>query len=530
MGSSENKKEDFMEINIKTQGEARCLKGHIGASLLDILRENHIYVPAYCNGLGQCGKCLVGLIKGHSEITKAEEQLISPTALSQGWRLACHVYPKEDLTIELPEEDGQVLVGAQGDLSVTKPVENEKIEAVGIAVDLGTTTISAAMVDLATGAIIARYHRMNGQRAYGADVISRINAATSGAGFMLKKIIGSNLIDGFKDMCLKAGVDGNQIQRIVISGNTTMTHLLLGYDCEGLGKYPFTPVNIKTHQFPFDQIFDSNMTEATVYILPGISAYVGADVVAGMLTCDFYDTKEPVILVDLGTNGEMALKTGDTIFATSAAAGPAFEGGNLSCGTGSVAGAICKVDIKQDHTFTCETIENQPPVGICGTGVIDAVAELVNHHLIDYTGLPSKPYMEDGFILGKTEKGKNICLTPKDIREFQMAKAAIAAAIDVLLDQGGCKPEEIKQVYIAGGFGTYLDVDKAAAIGLLPKCWSGIGTAVGNTSLGGAIACVKQPDNIKILEDMIHYSKEVILANEESFGQLYMDAMYFKKR
>ncbi len=271
------------------------------------------------------------------------------------------------------------------------------------------------------------------------------------------------------------------------------------------------------------------MRQALVTVMPGISTYVGADIAAGILCCGFAEAKKPCMLIDLGTNGEMALGTGERLLCTSTAAGPAFEGGNISCGTGSVRGAICAVKITDTDPLRVEvsTIADGAPVGICGTGVLDMTAELVRSGLVDETGLLDEDYFDDGIYLTEDQHGEPIIFTQQDVREIQLAKAAVRAGAEVLVKKYGISFDEIETVYLAGGFGFKLNIEKAISIGLLPECFAGKIQIAGNTSLKGAGMCLADADQIRIVEELIRHSTEIGLGSDKDFSEAYMDAMFF---
>ncbi|MDD4112323.1 MAG: ASKHA domain-containing protein, partial [Herbinix sp.] len=324
---------------------------------------------------------------------------------------------------------------------------------------------------------------------------------------------------GFLYILQRQGINFELIKKIVISGNTTMIHLLMGYPCDGLGSYPFTPVNLGLINTFTDDLFDI-ANRIPVMILPGISVFVGADITAGLLANGIDREDKPCLFIDLGTNGEMAVGNRDKILVTSTAAGPAFEGGNISCGIGSVSGAICHVTFEKGQ-LSYDTINAQPAVGICGTGVIELVSELLDEGIIDWTGLLMDPYFDEGYEIAGMK------FIQKDIRELQMAKSAIRAGVDILVGRFGISYEQIDKVYIAGGFGYHLDIDKAINIGLLPKALVNKARAVGNTSLSGAIDALIDSDANARMNHIVSTSEEIHLSNEEDFNDLFVKYMSF---
>lgn len=476
-----------------------------GESIAQALLRKDYKVPMACGGNGTCGKCKV-------EIDGA-------------WVNSCKLYPK-------PEED--IIISAfgwgEGREELTQIAGVEKInitegrarEAKGqtrktfLAVDIGTTTIATALVEKETGAVLATAGCGNSQRIFGQDVLSRIKASVAGTGEKLKTLIRQDILNLSEEIQKKQ--KDIVIEHIYIAGNTTMEHLYMGDSCEGLGKAPFTPVSLAERK--------DSLSNIPVTLLPGISAFVGADIAAGMLACGMDEEERPSLLLDLGTNGEMVLALGDKMIATSAPAGPALEGGNISCGVASVTGAISKVRVIGERTII-GTIGNTPATGICGTGVLELVAGLYENHIIDASGQMKEKYREEGFPLARMKDGKQITFTQQDIREVQLAKAAIHSGIELLLEHAGISMGEIKKVYLAGGFGVYLDVHIAAGIGLLPAELEKCTKAVGNTSLQGCIAYGSSEENRSRTEEMIKKCESINLAEQADFEERYVANMNF---
>lgn len=525
------------EIKVMRDKRMFTVPAEEGKSLLEQLREAGVYISAACGGKGKCGKCRVLMTQGATEATEADRRLLEEEELAAGWRLACLSYPAGDCTVQIASDDeSQFQVVAEH-----KEEQQECGAAVGecaIAVDIGTTTLAIQLVERESGRLLHTVTGINHQRAYGADVISRIQAANDGKGEELKASIRQDLFRGIERLLSEYPVEPERIGAVAIAGNTTMGHLLMGYPCETLGVYPFTPVNIETTALPFGELFREQLAggeaedicpriQAEVTLLPGISTYVGADISAGMLSCGFDRLEEPCILIDLGTNGEMAIGNKDRILVTSTAAGPAFEGGNISCGMGSVPGAICKVRLHDDGAEVT-TIGDKPPVGLCGTGVIETVCELLGQELIDETGMLEEDYFEDGYELARTLEGEPIVFTQKDVREIQLAKSAVRAGVETLMRRYGVTPGEVSHVYLAGGFGYKIDLQKTIAIGMLPEEFAEKTTAVGNSSLGGAVEYLIQRSAGQRLGQIVERSTEIELSTDKDFNQFYTDYMFFE--
>ena len=356
----------------------------------------------------------------------------------------------------------------------------------GAAVDIGTTTLAATLYDLTEKKRLAAASSVNHQRAYGADVLSRIQAANEGAAEELRLSICRDIDALLAGLVADAGIPDDAVEELVIVGNTTMCHLLRGLSCAGLGAAPFTPEDLSLWEGSGAELALSDRWSVSVTILPGISAFVGADIVAGIYALEM-DRKKNALLLDIGTNGEMAAGGADGFLVTSAAAGPVFEGGNISCGVAGVPGAVTSLVLERDpaaiggiRTVELSTIAGETPIGLCGTGIIDAVGEAVRLGLIDENGTFEEPWFTDGMPVAEGR----FRFRQEDVRQVQMGKAAIRAGIETLLaEYGGGDPEEI---LIAGGFGCRMDEEQTIRIGLFPEQFRGHITMIGNSALAGA--------------------------------------------
>lgn len=505
-----------VSITVKMDGKETEICGKKSQTLLETLREENIFIAAICGGRGTCGKCKIRVLDGEVHPSAADIRYFSEEELKAGYRLACKAYPESDCTIAVEDREKEaffVLADEKEDTFIREDTDY------GIAADIGTTTVAMQLVDLHTGKIADVYTTINRQRAYGADVISRIEASNVGKKEELKVCIQEVLTEGIAKLTKNGEVP---VARMVIGGNTTMIHLLMGYSCETLGVYPFTPVNIHAIHTTYEALFERQDQSFEIVIYPGISTYVGGDITAGLYALDFQKREKISVLVDLGTNGEMAIGNKDKILVTSTAAGPAFEGGNITCGTGSIPGAICKVQM-QEEAVRVETIGAAQPIGICGTGVIDTVYELMQKELVDETGLMAEEYFEDGFPLAG-----EIRFYQKDVREIQLAKSAVRAGLETLILRYGAGYQDIDTIYVAGGFGYKMDIHKAVGIGLFPKACEAKIEAVGNSCLKGAVKYLVEDDAKKETEELVKKAEEISLSTDKQFQQFYMDYMYFE--
>jgi uncharacterized 2Fe-2S/4Fe-4S cluster protein (DUF4445 family) len=517
-------------------------------NLLSILRENGFYVNAPCNGNGHCGKCAVTIENGFVPISEKDRKFFPENELSHGKRLACTCYPTKDLCISMDsvqdETDFEIvsdfdtnhyLVSDTTNLpenpdnfvaADTSCADNSFLASnqYAIAIDIGTTTIAAVLVDLTYGKQLAVSTRINHQRAYGSDVISRIQTANEGQLPALHASIVSDLL-----ACISELLKAKRIEKpakIVIGANTTMTHLLMEYSCETLGVYPFTPVNINLIQTKARDLLGADAPDCPLEILPGISTFVGGDIVSGIYATGLDQSQEPSFLIDLGTNGEIALGNQNKILVTSTAAGPAFEGGNISCGTGSILGAISDISIGDKKNTISLIGDSVSPTGICGTGVVAITAELLARKLIDDTGAFIDEY-ENGYPFALTGSGKELIFTQADVREIQLAKSAICAGIKILMQRYGVEADAIAHVYVAGGFGWKLNLKKALAIGLFPAELENQVTMIGNSCLRGLVKYLLTDSSNQNLISIIDNSKELSLSTDDQFNDLYIQNMYF---
>jgi len=410
-------------------------------TVLEHLIETGKRISAPCKGNGTCKGCLVDIKMPSGEIKRL---------------LACQSEYVSGMEIILPEENIEVL-GAK-EIAGTFSASNF------VAVDIGTTTVAMALVDGTTGKVISEAGFSNSQRAYGADVISRIAASNDGKKDELRKLIIEDIKNGLSKFT-------GSYERIVISANTTMMHLFMGLSCEKLGSFPFIPETL----CPEDAVINE-LGDKSVSFIPAISAFVGGDIVSGLLSLP---TDGYSMLIDLGTNGEMVLWNEDNYFVTSTSAGPAFEESRLSYGS-------------------------------------DSITKLAN-------------YLREGIVneFGLIEDESLSDINGEDVAKLQLAKSAIRTGIDLLLDKTNTYPDEIKHLYIAGGFGKNLNVSDAARIGLIPEEMMNVAVAIGNSSLDGAIQFGLDEKSKETAEEIIKKAIKVDLANDPKFNDLFSSNMMF---
>jgi len=438
-----------------------------GAPLRDPLFEQGVEFP--CGGQGRCRGCRIQVLEGEVRVNAAQREQLSADELARGWRLACQCSVDGDLTIELRQWDAAILADET-------PFDFVPRSGFGVAVDVGTTTIVAQLLDLGTGCVLAVRTALNSQGRYGADVMSRIEFALSPAGLEeLQQLIRRQIGALVRQLLLASHAPGQEIRDVVLVGNTVMHHLFSGIDVEPLSHYPFTPSRSGLEMFNAGELAWDLPSDARVRFLPCLGGFVGSDILAGLLATRMGESAELVALIDLGTNGEIVLGNRERILCVSTAAGPAFEGARISMGMRAAAGAISQVEL-EDGRVKCDVLGNIEAKGICGSGLVDAVAAGLDLGII----LPSGRFAD-----GRSEWafGPPVTLTQSDIRELQLAKAAIASGLQLLREHwGGADPVRL---YLAGAFGNYVNRSSAQRIGLINYPPVRVQPA-GNTALLGA--------------------------------------------
>lgn len=420
----------------------------------------------------------------------------------------------------------------------------------GVAVDIGTTTMAAYLLNMVTGERLATYSCLNPQKKFGADVIARIKhsiEAHDGLDEMHSTIIdGINL--AVKNLAETAGIEISDIYEITLVGNTTMMHFLLKLPAKNIASSPFIPAATQTFSVRASELGIQLNKNAVAIAVPSVAAYIGADTVSAVLASGMNKNKSISLLVDFGTNGEIVLGNSERLLSCSAAAGPAFEGANIKHGVGGIRGAIDSFKI--DGVSKYSTIEDEKPVGICGTGLVDIVSELYKANILDETGrmetdpdelgdlderLKSKVARIDGmasFIVAdekETENRQQIIVTQKDVRELQNAKAAIAAGIRVLAKRADIRLEDIEAVYLAGGFGSYINQESATNIGLIPQELRGRIESIGNAAGVGAIEVLLSKNSLLESEEIKNKIEYIELSASKDFNDYFIDSMIFSE-
>jgi uncharacterized 2Fe-2S/4Fe-4S cluster protein (DUF4445 family) len=493
----------MIKIKIVTPQNIKVIESGTGQSLLDILREERYEIYAPCGGKGTCGKCRVK-IKGEGEV------------------IACKYYPEKDIEVILPgKEEAKILVHQTEYLEdLQLKVDSIKFlssEPIGVAIDIGTTTVVLYFLNLITGQIEKISSFLNPQKLYGGDVISRINyCQEKETGLLqLQRSVIDEINNEIDDFILTRNMHAENIEKVVVVGNTTMLHILLGEDPLSIALAPFKP-KFTDKQVRKGSLSGFKMSKGGELItLPCISAYVGADILAGLAALKVMHKN--YLFLDIGTNGEIALIRGEEVFTCATAAGPAFEGANISCGMGAVSGAILSYTGPDNY----QVAGNSEPLGICGSGIVDLVAYLLTNDFIDETGL-----LNESFIISQEKK---IQIVQQDIREIQLVKSAIYSGVKILMNYAGLSFSDIDALYLAGGFGNYININSAITIGLLPHELEGKIFPVGNSAGIGALQFFKSDDFEKKTDKILKNTKYIELSYIDEFTMEFAMNMDFIK-
>jgi uncharacterized 2Fe-2S/4Fe-4S cluster protein (DUF4445 family) len=424
-----------------------------------------------------------------------------------------------------------------GDQLLETEIGDTTASRYGAAIDLGTTTLVVSLVDLNTGREIGTASALNPQALHAQDILSRIKIASTDDGLrLLQGGLAQELDRMIGELTASSGIDRTSIYEVILSGNTTMLTIAAGVSPSSIGKYPYR-VELETgRSFPAGVLGLHIAEKGAVWFPPVASAYVGADIISGAVAADLLRLKGLTLFVDVGTNGEMVLARDGKLTATSTAAGPAFEGMNISAGMRAASGAIEKVVLRNGEV-DLQVISGSTPIGLCGSGLIDAVAELAREAIVDRNGRLAKPgsavfeKWQHHFevVDGRTRfrLAENVSLTQQDIRQVQLAKAAIRAGIDMMLKSCALDPDDIDRVFIAGSFGMHLQVSSLVTLGLLPESFADRVEFLGNTSGSGAVAFLLdrslRDEAVSIIKDM----SVLELSREPVFEQIFLKALAF---
>ena len=533
-------------LDIKCQVEA-------GENVLRAAQRAGIEIDAPCAGNGTCGKCRVKLISGALEMQPNPR--LPYVDYEEMWRLACQskvigdavvwvpatasAFKQDIATADLssPEELARYEHAIQGIFS--SGLSPSPSEGCGIAIDIGTTTVAAALLDLKTGKILSKASRGNGQIRYGADVINRIIQQTRPGGKerLQKAVREETIIPIIQTLLKDSGKASSDIARIVIAGNTTMEHLFIGADGDSIRLEPYVPEFLELTGIDANKAGLPVPPDSPVIFAPNVGSYVGGDITSGVLDTMLWDSEQMTLFIDLGTNGELVFGNNEYMLCCACSAGPAFEGGDISCGMRATTGAIDSVHIDEntlepDYTL----ISGEKPLGLCGSGLIDIISELFRTGAVNSKGKfvresPRIRYDEYGgnYIVAYASEsgtGKDIELNEGDLDNFIRAKAAIFSAIRTMLKSLAMSVDDIDRVIIAGGIGSGINIEKAISIGMLPMIPIDKYSYIGNSSLTGACAMLISDDAVDKVFDIGRNMTYIELSTEPGYMDEFLAACF----
>lgn len=499
---------------ITADGRQTVRTAPAGTRLVHIIDPSHLDTP--CGGGGRCGKCRVRVQGLVSPPREQERLLLGEKELRDGVRLACLTSAEGDCTVRLSHNKS--VQSIQGDGVMPNFVLNPIFTRGGAAVDIGTTTLAARLY-APDGTLLTQAAAANPQRAYGADVISRIERSMVGDREALAQCIREGINDLLREMSRRGGVPCESIDTVVLTGNTTMLYLLTGRRVDCLSRAPFLADELFGRYIGSEELTLTAALKARIYLPRCMSAFVGADITCALLASQICESRESALLADIGTNGELALWHGEKLLCCSTAAGPVFEGASISRGMQAAPGAIDHVTW-ENGAVLCRTVGNVPAAGICGSGIIDAAAVLCRQGIIDETGAFS--HEEEAYPLTD-----GVSLTQKDVRMIQLAKSALCAGMLTLMAEGGVRADELNRLVIAGGFGSYLDLHSAAAMGLYPAELERRAAAIGNAALAGASMMLLRREYLAAGAALARKAEIVDLSTNPIFMENYVACMSF---
>ena len=559
-------------LTIKTAGGDRHIEFLPGQSLREVLDSTNYRVRSGCRGTGACGLCRVGLrAEEADEPTLAERLYLSADQIASGVRLACQVRPKQNMEVVIlnptPPSSWKTITPTfryctrSDKFPACPPLDLPKDmkHPYGVAVDLGTTHVSLSFYDLATGAWITGRHGLNPQAEYGADVMTRLTAACESqqqARAMRKQAL--DAIEGaIVDVATREGIGTEQVVKVVLGGNTAMLALLSGRNYHLLLQPAHWMQNIDClPENPGELSLSCEIhPEAVIEVLPPLAGFVGSDLMAGVIATKLTEAGPGSLLIDFGTNSEIALWDGEVLWVTSAAGGPAFEGCGISCGMPAESGAIHQVRDRAGHELgsgsisgcagtgassnsgsmaatagifgSCldfSTIDGENPTGLCGSGIVDLIACLVESGKLTSTGRFAPGIPQEGIVLLDGER--RLILTKKDVDIFQRAKGAISAAIRVLLSMARMSCGDFQHIYVGGAFGHFLNKANATSIGLLPNIRYESIHLCGNTALAGCEYLLMSPDSVELLKRITARARIINLSQSTDFEDFFLDGLY----
>ncbi len=524
-------------FNVILKPDDKKISIHEGATLLDAAGQAGIILNTSCGGVGTCNKCVAYIEPDRRRV------------------LACQCRVRSDLTVTIPAESRffEQRILAEG-IDTRHRIQPDIFEEypqtgkiLGLAIDLGTTTVVTKLIDMTTGQCLSTEAALNPQTQLGDDVVSRIAYAdTEEKAAELHRVVVACINDLTEKLCQRVAGGADRIYEVCLVGNTTMSHIFLELPVTQLGRAPYEAFSLDAHDLPAGESSLQINPAGNIHTVENIAGFVGSDTTAVVLAVDMDCAEEMTLMVDVGTNGEIVLGTKDKLYAASCAAGPAFEGAGITCGSRATNGAIEAVVINDDD-IDLDVVGNAAARSICGSGLIDAVAVLLDLGVVDRTGrfveaaelkdkLPAAIFSritehegQPAFSLGRAANANErpVLLTQRDVRETQLAKAAIRAGIRLLQQKIGLQDCDIEQILLAGAFGNYIRPASALRIGLLPEVAAERIHFVGNAASSGAQMILVSRDSRATARKLARKIEYVEIAHQPSFQDVFADSLLF---
>ena len=541
-------------ITIETgEGDLR-IEFSPGRALREILDATTFRVRSGCCGTGACGLCRVQIRAGElAEPNPAERIHLSEGEIASRVRLACQLRPMSDLGVSIlnraPVSSWRALPGPSRTFpSLSSNLPGFSGKPHGAAIDLGTTHISLSFYNLSTGQWLAGRHGLNPQGTYGTDVMARLVAANEcpQSAMVLRRLAVEAIGSAIREVATREGIAAEDVVRVALVGNTAMLALLSGRNSHLLLQPAYWTRHIDClPESPLELRSDWGIhCEAAIEVPAPLGGFVGSDLLAGVLASGLVQNKPGALFIDFGTNSELALWDGESLWVTSAAGGPAFEGCGIGCGTPAEPGAIYRVRVSEPgartfgnpgHAFLTsdvpgldlelQTIDDEPPRGLCGSGIVDLIACLVESGKLTNIGRFSADVPNGKIVLLDGDR-QPLLLTKRDVDIFQRAKAAVFAAARVLMSKASMGPKELQRVFVGGAFGHFLNRRSAAAVGLVPDLSDDAFELCGNTALKGCEELLMSPGSAEIIEGLRDKAKLVNLAQCAEFDDFFLEGLY----
>ena len=527
------------ELILGIDGEMHHIPFEPGPSVRDILDATDFRVRSGCRGIGACGLCRVRVIGGEvGEPTQNERLHLTSAQLSQGVRLACQVSPRHDMQVEILNSAPPSNWKSSPDTALLHTLREQAVEGrwlppgvkhpCGVAVDLGTTHVCLSLFDLAKGRWLSDRWGRNPQQNFGADVITRLAAAAElpGAAREMSRLAVAAIGEALLDIATREGFDPRRIVNVTLVGNTAMLALLSSRNFELLLQpdYWTQPVDCQPLETSGWVAEWGVNPVAEVDVVAPLAGFVGSDLLAGLVSTRFTDGAAPALFIDFGTNSEIALWSGEELWVTASAGGPAFESSGISCGAPAEVGAVFRVSLDSAGDLACRIIGDDRAKGVCGSGLVDLIACLLNSGRLTSAGKFAGGETGYTFSAG----GRELTLTKGDVDLIQRAKAAIGVGIGALCGHAGVGLKELRRVCVGGAFGRYLDVGSAQAIGLLPPVPPETVELAGNTALAGCCDVMLSSLAAERLKELRSRARLVNLSSYPDFDQAFFENLYLQ--